>query len=420
VDRVITLVLGGGRGTRLFPLTLLRAKPAVPVAGKYRLVDIPLSNAVNSGLKQLFVLTQFNSASLHRHITATYKFDVYSGGFVYILAAEQRYGDFDWYQGTADAVRRNLPHFDPHRFDHAVILAGDHLYRMHLDHLVQRHLDTKAELTLAVKPVPREQASRFGIMGLDNAGRIVSFVEKPSPDELDDFILSEEAKHAVGFDEPGEWFMASLGIYVFTRQLLYAMLDTDRPDFGSDIIPLCVEKRHVEPFVHRGYWEDIGTIRTFYEANLSLTWPKPPFNFYDEAFPIYTRARFLPCTKLNRCEVDHVLWAEGAIVEGARVARSVIGLRQCIREGTVIEDSYLMGCDRYDLDEPREPGVPPLGVGRNCYISHAIIDKDARIGDEVTITPADKPSHYDGDGFYIRDGIVIIPKNACLPDGTII
>ncbi len=420
MDNILTMVLGGGRGTRLFPLTLMRAKPAVPVAGKYRLADIPISNAINSGLRQIFVLTQFNSASLHRHINATYKFDVYGGGYVYILAAEQRYGEFDWYQGTADAVRRNLQHFDPHKFDHTVILAGDHLYRMRLEDMVQKHLDTNADLTLAVKPVRAEETSRFGIMGVDNQGRVVSFIEKPKPEALGAYLLTEEAKRAIGFDGQGDWYLASMGMYVFTKQLLYSMLETDRPDFGSDIIPLCVASKQVVPFLHHGYWEDIGTVRTFYEANLSLAWPRPPFNFYDEERPIYTRARFLPCSKVNKCEIDHMLMGDGCLIERARITRSVIGLRQRIGEGTVIEDSYLMGSDYYDLDNGRELNGPVTGIGKNCYISHAIIDKNARIGDGVTISPADKPPHLDGDGFYIRDGIALIPKDAIIPSGTVI
>jgi glucose-1-phosphate adenylyltransferase len=407
---VLAVIMGGGAGTRLFPLTKDRAKPAVPLAGKYRLVDIPISNCINSDLRRIFLLTQFNSSSLHRHIQESYRFDTFSHGFVEILAAEQRPDRIDWYQGTADAVRQNLLHLDsyPHRL--VLILSGDQLYRMNLRALVEQHVASGAEVTVATTPVGAEAARAFGIMEADPSGRITRFVEKPT---------EPAALSAV----PGypDALPASMGIYVFDRAVLADALVGADHDFGKHVIPKLIETRRVFAFLHRGYWEDIGTIRSFYEANLDLCAPVPQFNFYDATAPIFTHARYLPATKIIKGQVERSVIADGCIINDAVIEHSLIGIRSHIRAGATIRDSLVMGQDFYESPErPSPAGAPAMGLGHDAWIERTIVDKNARIGNQVRITPDGKPPHFDGPNFYVREGLVIIPKGAVVMDGTVI
>ncbi|HVR71534.1 MAG TPA: glucose-1-phosphate adenylyltransferase [Vicinamibacteria bacterium] len=415
---VLAVILGGGRGTRLFPLTLHRSKPAVPIAGKYRLIDIPVSNCLNSDLRSIFVLTQYNSESLNKHISQTYKFDHFTPGFVSILAAEQTEERQDWFQGTADAVRQSLRHLEamgPYR--EVCILSGDQLYNMDLRRMVETHRRHVADITVAVTPVPAEQASAFGILKTNRQGRIVHFDEKP-PAERVDGLMSEMPGGGTGL-------LASMGIYVFSRQaLLQSLADAKLVDFGRHVIPSAVPSSRVHAYVHRGYWEDVGTIRSYFHANLALTQPLPPFDFYEAGSPVYTRPRFLPATKVESCVVRSALLSEGCIVVGSEVERVVIGIRSRIGQGCRIRDSLVLGADSYEtLDEINRAGAagrPPLGIGPDSVIANAIVDKNARIGRGVRIENAEGVTEKDGDGYYIRDGIVIVPKNGVIPDGTAI
>ncbi len=414
--------MGGGAGTRLFPLTKERAKPAVPLGGKYRLVDIPISNCINSGLRRMFVLTQFNSTSLHRHIHQTYRFDAFAGGFVEILAAQQRPGSDAWYQGTADAVRQNLQHFAHWRARQILILSGDQLYRMDFRELLDLHREKNADITVAVHPVGREVVSGLGLVGVDESGRIRTFLEKPEDDERIREIRADRKMLDAAGAPPGHDWLASMGIYVFETDVLADVLNNTLTDFGRDIIPRAIQRYRVFAYPFVGYWEDIGTIRCFYEANLDLTAPQPRFDLYNEEFPIFSRPRSLPATKLNRAAVDHCILADGCMIEGADLRRSVVGIRSVIGRDTVIRDSIIMGNDYYrdpDLaDEFEEPDdLPPLGIGCGCRIERAIIDKNVRIGDGAVITPDGLPDPYDGRSCHVRDGIVIVPKNAVLPPG---
>ena len=425
-SRVLSVIMGGGAGTRLFPLTKERAKPAVPLAGKYRLVDIPISNCINSDLERIYLLTQFNSASLHRHISLSYKFDHFSGGFVEILAAEQTYGDASWYQGTADAVRKNLVHLLNHDFDYVLILSGDQLYRMDFRHVIAQHMDTQAELTVATIPVPKSEAAGLGIMQIDRDHRITRFVEKPTDSAVqDDLKLSERAMERLKVDSRGEdRLLASMGIYVFNRDVLIDLLNNDFTDFGKHIIPGAIETRKVYSYVFQGYWEDVGTIRAFFEANLDLTSDLPRFNFFDMTAPIFTGPLWLPSSKINGARIDHAIISDGCIVSQAEVSQSVIGIRSRVDGGSSIYRTVMLGSDFYEsagsIAEHEAMGVPRIGVGAHTRIENAIIDKDARIGNNVTITPAGKPDHVDHAMYYIRDGIVIIPKNGVVPHGTVI
>jgi glucose-1-phosphate adenylyltransferase len=428
-EKTLAIIMGGGAGTRLFPLTKERSKPAVPLAGKYRLVDIPISNCLNSGLRRIYVLTQFNSVSLHRHIHATYKFDQFSRSFVEILAAQQTPTDSQWYQGTADAVRQNLADFLSVPFDYFVILSGDQLYRMDYRLMLEQHIQTNAELTIATIPVPRPEATSFGIMHTDEVRRITRFVEKPKdPAVLDSLRIPPALLKELGRPEDAELYQASMGIYVFNRDALRAALDNQHMDFGKNVIPETLSKSSVHAYIFQGYWEDIGTIRAFFDANLALTNPLPPFSFFDAPAPIYTHMRFLPGSKVNGATVRQAIISDGCIISDANIDRAVIGLRCIIKSGSTIKNSVVMGADYYEEIRPARRGEPPLGIGSNCVVDHAIVDKNARVGNGVVITPDGKPDTCDGplvawgDGtqkplWYIRDGIVVIPKGAILPDG---
>lgn len=416
----LAIIMGGGAGSRLFPLTKDRSKPAVPLGGKYRLVDIPISNCLNSGLRQVYILTQFNSTSLHRHINASYKFDNFSKSFVDILAAQQTPEGARWYQGTADAVRQNLRYFLEAPYQHYLILSGDQLYRMDYLDLLQRHVAAGAQITLGTTPVDRTAASGFGIMHSDKDRRIFRFEEKPKdPALLDELKIPVELLQELRLPKTAELYQGSMGIYVFNRQVLIDVLDNDYDDFGKHILPQSLQKYQVFSYIFQGYWEDIGTIRAFFEANLALTDTVPPYNFFDRANPIYTHPRFLPASKINAATVRRAIISDGCIISDAHIERAVIGVRSVIESGATIRNSVIMGADRYEDDAPRgRPSDPPLGIGRNSVIDRAIIDKNARIGQGVVITPDGKAPNVDEQNFYIRDGVVVVPKNAVIPDGS--
>ena len=422
-QRVLSVIMGGGAGTRLYPLTRERAKPAVPLAGKYRLVDIPISNCLNSGLRRVYVLTQFNSASLHRHITQSYLLDHFGGGFVQILAAEQTPTTQSWYQGTADAVRKNLQHLLSHDFDHVLILSGDQLYRMDFRLLIEQHVDTGADLTVATLAIGREAAPALGIMQLGQGNRVARFVEKPQdPQLLDSLRLDAAAAATLGLAAGGERFLASMGIYVFRRQVLLELLDNTLTDFGKHIIPGAIDSHRVHAFVFDGYWEDIGTIRSFFEANLDTTRELPQFDFFNMAAPIFTHPRFLPASKINGAQIDHAVISDGCIINPSRISHSLIGIRSIVGAGSTLHRVVSFGGDYYESDasirEAAARGWPRIGIGEHTHISNAIIDKNARIGSHVVISPQGKPENFDHDLYCIRDGIVVIPKNGVIPDGT--
>jgi glucose-1-phosphate adenylyltransferase len=415
---VVTAILGGGRGDRLWPLTRYRAKPAVPFGGKFRLIDIPISNSLHAGFARIYVLTQFNSASLHHHIAQTYRFDVFRGGFVHILAAEQGLGNRDWYQGTADAVRQNMPRLIEDGTDGVLILSGDQLYLMQLREFQARHRETEADLTVAVKPVPKHEAPSLGIVRVDAEGRIVEFVEKPKePAEIDRLVLDKATMERLGVEGAPDHVLASMGIYFFRPAILRRLLEgTTTTDFGREVIPSAIQDCRVYAFAHTGYWRDIGTIPSFHEANLDLTRPLPPLNLYDPKLPVYTRPRFLPGTKINRCEVEQSILCEGSIITEATIRDSIVGIRAVVRRGTVIEDSILMGARYYEPDGTG-PGLP-LGIGRDCVLRRTIIDLDARIGDGSRLVNARGVRHHDADSYCIREGIIVVPRGATIPPGT--
>jgi glucose-1-phosphate adenylyltransferase len=419
-NKTLAIVMGGGAGTRLFPLTKDRAKPAVPLAGKYRLVDIPISNCLNSGFRQVYVLTQFNSMSLHRHITASYKFDNFSPNFVEILAAQQTTEGARWYQGTADAVRQNLRYFLEGPYEYYLILSGDQLYRMDYSVLMQQHVESGADITLATTPVDRTAASGFGIMHSDANRHIVRFEEKPKdPKLLDELKIPPELLKTLDLPADSDLFQGSMGIYVFNRDVLIKCLAGDQDDFGKHIIPGGLQQYKVMVYIFKGYWEDIGTIRAFFEANLALTDALPPYNFFDWRAPIYTHPRFLPASKVNAATVRRAIIADGCIISDAHIDRAIVGVRSIIESGATIRNSVIMGADFYEeLAERTDRNVPPIGIGRNSVVDRAIIDKNARIGENVVITPDGKAPNVDSENYYIRDGVVVIPKNAVLPDGT--
>jgi len=416
-QNVLAVVLGGGRGTRLYPLTKLRAKPAVPLAGKYRLIDIPISNCINSGFTRIFVLTQFLSASLHRHVYRTYKFDIFSGGFVEILPAEQTLTSTDWYQGTADAVRRQVDRFLSRGAGDVLILAGDHLYRMDYSQFVRFHRESRADVTIAVLPVSAEDASRYGILKTNEEGRIVAFREKPQgPEGLEGL----ESRHR---DERP--YLASMGVYVFRMDVLARLLEENSgDDFGGHIIPAAIESVRVYAFPFDGYWEDIGTISAFYEANLALTQPDPPFDFYDPHRPIYTRSRFLPPSRIDGCRLERIVVPEGCRLYDADLEECIIGLRSVVRPGARLRRVVMMGADFYEDEaekaENRRLGRPHVGIGQGAHIERAIIDKNARIGQGVIIRSHEGEPDQEEENYVIRDGIVVVPKNAIIPDGTTI
>jgi glucose-1-phosphate adenylyltransferase len=422
---VLSIIMGGGRGTRLFPLTKERAKPAVPLAGKYRLVDIPISNCINSGLKRVYVLTQFNSASMHRHISQSYKFDHFTGGFVEILAAEQTIADESWYQGTADAVRKNLIHFLNHDFDFVLILSGDQLYRMDFRDIITQHVETYADVTIATIPVTRNAARSLGILQIDPELRITRFVEKPTdPAVLDSLRLERDWYPRLGIEGEEELYLASMGIYVFNREVMLTLLDNTLTDFGKHIIPGAISTHRVFSFVFQGYWEDIGTIRSFFEANLDLTNDSPRFNFFDMRAPVFTRPRFLPASRVRGAEIDHAILSDGCVINQARITHSIVGIRSRIEAGCQLNRVVMLGCDYYESDEGIElsqlTGKPRIGIGKGTQIENAIIDKNARIGENCVIKPAGKPENMDHKLYFIRDGVVVIPKNGVIPHGTTI
>ena len=424
-SHVLAVIMGGGAGTRLFPLTKERSKPAVPLAGKYRIVDIPISNCINSNFKRIYVLTQFNSASLHRHISQSYKFDHFSGGFVEVLAAEQTPTSTSWYQGTADAVRKNLAHFLNHDFEYIVILSGDQLYRMDLGLMVSQHIETGAEVTLATIPVTRQAAQSLGLVETDAERRITRFVEKPKdPAVLDSIRVPRDSYERFGLDGEDDHFLASMGIYVFNRDVLVRQLDNDLVDFGKHILPTAISHARVFSYIFQGYWEDIGTIRAFFDANLDLVSELPRFNFFDMSAPIYTRPRFLPASKINGATIDHAMIGDGCILNHATIRSSIVGIRSIVSEGAALDRVVMMGCDYYEsaasIAGSAEAGRPRIGIGRHTSIDNAIIDKNARIGDNVVISPTGKPHEVDHPLYFIRDGIVIIPKGGTIPHGTII
>lgn len=411
MNEILAVILGGGQGKRLYPLTMMRSKPAVPIAGKYRLIDIPISNCINSNIYRIAVLTQFNSVSLHRHITGTYNFDAFHTGWVQIWAAEQTMDRMEWYQGTADAVRKQLSEIQTSRSKYVLILAGDHLYRMDFSKMAQFHWENKADVTVAVQPIRRADAHRFGVLKSNSEGEIVDFAEKPKDPAVQDAFVSR--------DDPEKPFLASMGIYLFNIDTLVDILtlETERKDFddfGYDIIPHCVKDSHrVFGFEYDGYWRDIGTIRSFYETNLALAMPNPSFELYDQAQRIYTHARFLPGSKMADCEFRNVLIGEGCIITNATIEHSVIGLRSMIQNGAKIRDSIIMGADYYDPS-----GEIPIGIGERCDIEGAIIDKNVRMGQDVTIRPFPAGTEMQNDLYTVKDGIVVLPKRCIIPSGT--
>ena len=429
---LISLVLGGGKGTRLFPLTQLRSKPAVPLAGKFRLIDIPISNCLNSGCNQIYLLTQFNSVSLHRHIRETYKFDRFGGGFVEILAAQQSQDEteHDWYQGTADAVRKNLRYVEQHGVEHVLILSGDQLYRMNYGKMLETHAESGADVTIGVLPVDRAAARGFGIMRLDDAGRVTDFTEKPQSERAVDAVATDPAWiDAKGIDSRGRDCLASMGIYLFKRDVLVELLKADdAEDFGKEVFPRAIGPKRVQAHLYDGYWEDIGTIKSFYDANLALAGPTPPFVFADPQAPIYTQSRYLPSSRVGGAAVSASLISDGCIIgSGCTIENSVIGLRCRIGDGVTVKNSVVMGADFYQPPENREQdlseGRPPVGIGAGSHIEGAIVDKNARIGADVVF--AAPPVEGDGgprdDAEFswgvLRDGIPVLAKNQTLPDG---
>lgn len=418
--------MGGGQGTRLYPLTKFRAKPAVPLGAKYRLVDIPISNCINSEIRKIYILTQFNSASLHRHILETYQFDHFSHGFIEICAAQQTLDNMGWYQGTADAVRQNLQHFSDHRPDYIMILSGDQLYRMDFRKLLRQHIETYADITVAALPVPRKHASGLGILQTNEERRITRFVEKPKEAaQLDELKVVDPLLSNLGITSSEDHYLASMGIYVFSSKVLKDVLDNKKVDFGKDIIPSAIQTHRVFAHVYQGYWEDIGTIGAFFEANLDLVKPAPKFDFFDSNSPIYTRTRYLPASRVLSGDLKETVISEGCRVgHGVKMERTVVGIRSIIQSNCHLKDCIIMGNDFYEDDQLRNENearaLPHMGIGEGCVIRHAIIDKNAQIGAKCVITPDNKPKEMDHELYSIRDGIVVVPKNAIIPAGTVI
>lgn len=418
MKNVVGLILGGGKGSRLFPLTEKRSKPAVPLGAKYRLIDIPISNCINSGISRIYLLTQFNSVSLHRHIRQTFTFDSFHGGFVEILAAQQTHAGEDWYQGTADAVRKNLRCIQEPDIDYVMILSGDQLYRMDYDKMLETHIESGADVSIATLPVDREAARGFGIMRISDTGRVEGFLEKPQTDEEMDMVrTAPEWMEERGIESRGRDCLASMGIYLFNRDTLVELLEqSDYEDFGKEVFPMAIRARHVQAHLFDGYWEDIGTIKSFYEANLALAQPNPPFDFNVASQPIYTRARFLPPSQIENATIQRTLVADGCFIdEGAVIENSVIGLRGRIGKGAVIRNSIIMGHDFYEDTSGEEI---PLGIGEGAVIDRAIIDKNCRVGKNVKIVGSDElDGPIDGSEITVRDGIAVLPKSASVEDG---
>lgn len=429
MKKVLAIILGGGAGTRLYPLTKLRAKPAVPIAGKYRLIDIPVSNCINSEIYKIYVLTQFNSASLNRHISRTYNFSGFNEGFVEILAAQQTPENPNWFQGTADAVRQYMWLFQDWNASEYLILSGDHLYRMDYSKFIQRHRETNADITISVVPMDEERASDFGLIKIDDNGRIVSFSEKPKGDALKQMQVDTTTLGLSPEQAKQNPYIASMGIYVFKTEVLTELLKKvpNQTDFGKEIIPAASTTHNIQAYLFDGYWEDIGTIKAFYEANLALTdQPQPAFSFYDEKAPIYTRGRSLPPTKMLNCTVTDSIIGDGCILKDCQIHHSVLGIRTRIESGCTIQDSLIMGADYYQPFTERksecEKGTVPMGIGTNSTIRGAIVDKNAHIGCDVQIINKDRIEEAEREdlGFYIRSGVIVITKNAVIPDGMII
>ena len=424
-SNVCCIIMGGGRGTRLAPLTQVRCKPAVPLGGKYRLVDIPISNCLNSGYNQIYLLTQFNTESLHRHIQESYRFDYFSGGFVEILSAEQTQVSDEWYRGTADAVRQNLIHM-PFKDDQTVvILSGDQLYRMDIEAFVKQHLETNADITIAAKAMPASLAYQFGIMEVGSDWQIKRFVEKPKdPELLKSLYLCSDLRAKVKDTSDQPYCMASMGIYAFKAKVLKECLDSENHDFGKDIIPQALNKYKLCSYLFDDYWEDIGTIASFFEANLMLTDSLPIFDFYNEKAPIYSRPRNLAASKLNSCTVDHSIVADGCIVTRTQLNRCIIGIRSIIRGGSQLENVYMMGADHYEdlnqMAENESHNFPNIGIGKDCYIRNAIIDRNVRIGNNVRLSPEGKPNGFQQGPIHVKDGIIVIEKDGVIPDNTIL
>jgi glucose-1-phosphate adenylyltransferase len=425
-DNVVAVILGGGAGSRLFPLTRERSKPAVPLGGTYRLIDIPVSNCINSEITQIFVLTQYNSASLNRHISRTYRFSSFSTGFVEVLAAEQTRENPEWFQGTADAVRQSLPHLRDWKVDTLLILSGDHLYRMDYRKFLDRHFSTGADVTVSVIPCKANEAEEFGLLKTNDSAEIVEFKEKPKGDALESMRVDTTQFGLSAEEAAARPFLASMGIYVFNYKKLVQLLEADQSwvDFGREIIPAAISEYTVQAHLFTDYWEDIGSIRAFYEANLDLASPLPRFNFFDTAAPIYTRSRYLPPSKLHNCDIDHSMVSEGSILNGVKLRNSIIGLRSRIDQGTDIEDSIVMGSDYFEalstIQYNLDTGRPHVGIGSNCIIRKAIIDKNVRIGTNARLLNRANIDNFDAPdaSYFIREGIIIVPKNATIPDGT--
>ncbi|WP_118839390.1 glucose-1-phosphate adenylyltransferase [Salinibacter ruber] len=421
-NSILTVILGGGKGTRLYPLTKLRAKPAVPLAGRYRLIDVPVSTSINSGITRIFVLTQYNSASLNRHLARAYQFDRFSNGFVSILAAEQTPSSKDWFQGTADAVRRSLPHIEGHRHRHVLILSGDQLYSMDYRKMLAHHRETDADVTLGTIPVTAQDATSFGILKTDDEHIITEFHEKPDRDELDGL----ESPVGPGLEDEGRVYHASMGMYIFDRGPLRELLNAnpDDHDFGNQIIPKAIDKMRVASYPFSDYWSDIGTIRSFYEANLMLAEPEPPFSLYDPNRPLYTRARMLPPAKIQNSTVQDSLITEGSLVENSQISQSVIGIRSYVGPDTTLKNTVMMGADHFRWHDMEERGFVEgpanPGIGENSYVEGAIIDKNVSIGKRCIIKNRDNVQEAEEEKYHIRDGIVVIPKNTRIPDDTII
>ncbi len=425
--KIICIIMGGGRGSRLSPLTKERCKPAVPLAGKYRLVDIPISNCLNSKFNHIFVLTQFNTASLHRHIQESYKFDPFGGGFVDILSAEQTDSDDNWYQGTADAVRQNMHHFQGASDDDLyLILSGDQLYRMDLQDVVREHDASGAAVTITAKPLGLDQAEGLGLMRINDQLEITEFVEKPTdPAIIQGLAVGDAVKNKMKHPGDGEYCLASMGIYVFNAKTLIKALDSDATDFGKEIIPGLLGKEKLCSYIFDDYWEDIGTVRAFFDCNIRLTDPVPPFNFFDEDARIYTHARFLPASKINSCVVDRAIMADGCIVTDATIRRVTLGVRSVVRDQSVLEDVVMMGADYFedfsDQEDNRAAGRPNMGVGRNCRIKNTILDKNARVGNNVILDPTGLPDNFGPEvDVAIRDGVCVVCKDAIVRDGFVL
>jgi len=414
MNDVLALILGGGRGKRLFPLTHMRSKPAVPIGGKYRLIDVPISNCLHADLKRIFVLTQFNSASLNRHIAQTYRLDMFSGGFVEVLAAEQTPDSSEWFQGTADAVRQGARHFASYDAEYYLILAGDHLYRMDFNELIDAHIESRADITIAAQPVTAREATDMGIFHFDDLGQIEGFEEKPTVDRLS--AMKSSGPRGVGGLTPDRPFIASMGIYVFSREVMLDIIQRPGVDFGKEIIPGALGTLSVQAYLYRGYWADVGTIAAFYDANIQLTRADSPFNFFHPRFPIYTHPRFLPSTRAHRCQVDASIVAEGCELDDCQIRDSVVGIRTHVSPGAKISRSVLLGADFYQEEDPGTDAIS-LGIGRDVILEGVIVDKNARIADGVRLRNTEGIQHCDGDGWCVRDGIIIVTKGAVVRSG---